>query len=483
MASIKSTRRSFLKAVGASAMAFPFYKMLEDHVAYAQSAGAPPLRFLCITSPHGTAYEFWRPQGTETNFNITYPNAILAPLAPFQNKLLVLDGVDMRTQCEDADFGHLGLQALLTGVGVTQASGISSVPGMQQSLDQYLAAQIGGATAFRSLELSLGDWDHYWTLSFDSTGTAVPRTNNPLTVFNRVFANVMPSGTTAPNPQATRLLAENKSILDAVATDITRLQTRLGPAEKNKLDQHLTAVRDIEARLSPTTTSATCTVPAKPGGDWASTTDIDEYFTPQFIPEFPAILQLQLDMIAQAFACDLTRVATMQCLHSGSEIPMAYVDPSLAGIDPHANIAHQYTYGSGNSVSLQLAMIQRWFASQVAYIMNVLSQIPEGNGSVLDNTIILWSGEQGDPCNHYFNNIPIVIGGGCGGKWRTGRYVQYSMETDPYCKGTVCTPPAATNMTWLTPHNQLLVSICQAFGLNNTTYGWTGSTGPLPNLV
>lgn len=481
MASIQSTRRSFLKAVGASAMAFPFYKMLEDNVAYAQTASGAPLRFLCITTPHGTAYEFWRPQGTETNFNITYPNAILSPLAPFQNQILVLDGVDMRVQCEDADFGHLGEQSLLTGVGVTQASGTSAVPNNAQSLDQYLGQQIGGSTAFRSLELSLGDWDHYWTLSFDSTGTAVPRTNNPLTVFQRVFANVMPTNT-MPSAAALRAVAEQKSILDAVQADITRIETRLGPAEKAKLDQHLTAVRDIEQRLS-STASATCTVPAKPTGDWTSTADIDEYFTPQFLPEFPSICQLQLDLIAQAFACDLTRVATMQILHSGAEVPMAYIDPSLAGIDPHADIAHKYSYGSGNSVSLQLALMQRWFATQVAYVMKALSQIPEGNGSVLDNTIILWTSDQGDPANHYYNNLPIVIGGGCGGKWRTGRYVQYTMEVDPYCKTANCTTPATSNLTWLTPHNQLLVSICQAFGLTNNTYGWTGLTGPLANLV
>jgi hypothetical protein len=480
MASIQSSRRSFLKAVGASAMAFPFYRLLESSAAYAQTAGSP-LRFLFIATPHGTAYEYWRPQGTETSFNITYPNAILAPLAPFQSKINILDGVDMRTQSEDADFGHLGTQALLTGVGVTQSYGSDSVPAGAESLDQNLARQLGGATAFRSLELSLGDWDHYWTLSFDRTGSAVPRVNNPLTVFSRIFANVM---TGAPNPALVRQLAEKKSILDAVQSDITSLQTRLGPTEKQKLNQHLTAIRDIEARLS-STAAASCMVPPKPSGDWASTSDIDEYFDPTFIPEFGSICDLQLDMITQAFACDLTRFATLQILHSGAEVGMPYVDASLANLDIHADIAHKYNYGSGDSVSGQLALMQRWFATKVAYVINALSQIPEGDGTVLDHTIVLWMSDQGDPANHYYNNIPTVMAGGANGKFRMGRYIKYSMEVDPYCPPTNnnCSNPASTNLTWLTPHNQLLVSICQAFGLTNNTYGWTGSSGPLANLV
>jgi len=480
MASIQSSRRSFLKAIGSSAVALPFYRLLESSVAFAQTSGSP-LRFLFITTPHGTAYEYWRPQGTETAFNISYPNAILAPLAPFQSKINVIDGVDMRVQCEDADFGHLGTQSLLTGVGVTQSYGTDSVPSGAESLDQNLARQLGGATAFRSLELSLGDWDHYWTLSFDQTGSAVPRVNNPLTVFNRVFANVH---TGAPDAALLRQLAEKKSILDAIQSDIGRLQTRLGPTEKQKLDQHLTSIRDIEARLSSTAT-ATCTVPPKPSGDWSSTASIDEYFDPQFLSEFGNICDLQLDMIGQAFACDLTRFATLQILHSGAEVGMPYVDPSLANLDIHADIAHKYSYGSGDSVSNLLATMQRWFATKVARIINTLSQIPEGDGTVLDHTIILWMSDQGDPANHYYNNIPTVMAGGANGKFRMGRYVKYTSEVDPYCPATNnnCSNPASSNLTWLTPHNQLLVSICQAFGLTNNTYGWTGSTGPLPNLV
>jgi hypothetical protein len=478
MQSLKSSRRSFLKAVGASAMTLPFYRLLESSVAEAQSAATFPLRFLVIVTPHGTAYEYWRPQGTETNFNITYPNAILAPLNPFKSKILVLDGVDMRIESEDADFGHLGTPALLTGVGVTQAT--ENNPGAE-SLDQFLARQLGGTTAYRSLELSVGDWSNYPTMSFDQTGNAVPRINNPLTAFTRMFSNVQ-SG--PPSTAATRSTLEQKSVLDAIQADIGRLQTRLGPIEKQKLNQHLTAVRDMETRLTAMTTStATCTVPTKPSGDWASTDSIDEYFTPQFLPEFGTITNLHMDVIAHSFACDLTRFASLQILHSGAEVGMPYVDSSLTNVDIHADIAHEYVYNSKNAVSGQLGMIQTYFATKLAYLLNELSQIPEGNGSVLDHTVILWSSDQGDPANHYYNNLPIVLAGGANNYFRMGRYVQYTEEVDPYCQTSDCNTPATTNLTWLTPHNQLLVSLCQAFGLTTTTFGSNESTGPLANLT
>src|SRR5262249_31243196 len=161
-------------------------------------------------------------------------------------------------------------------------------------------------------------------------------------------------------------------------------------------------------------------------------------------------IDLQFDIIAQTFACDLTRIITFHFLQGGDETPMTWI-----GLDTniHDNIAHQV--GAGNTaVDLQLVQVQRWYAQKVAELFTRLDAIQDpAGGSVLDNTIVLWGNELGQPSTHSSINIPMILAGGGGGAFATGRHLKYSTSDDPYCSGIYGTCPVTDQFRDQTAHN------------------------------
>jgi hypothetical protein len=469
------SRRSFMK-LAAIGGALPFFKLLERS-AFAQATA--PMRFLFIYSPDGYAYEYWRPRamgsstpgsGTENSFTLDFDQSVLKPLIPLQKKLLIIDALDF--ECAYATdhpwdgTGHNALGTLLTG---SQNLGTSfNHPG--PSLDQYLAKKIG-ATKVPVLNLAVGE-NFGWTIMnqmvFSQSGSWVSEIQDPTIAYQLLFKDFQggaAQGMTDPAAAARLARAKNKLAYDLA--DVQRLRSKLAGPEAVKLDVHLDALRTIERGLDATQTTPplTCSKPAAPNLGFNYETDGRG---PQ-PSQMAQLLGLQTDLLAQAFACDLTRVATFRMGQSWGVGAMPYLGAAFDD-DLHNKYQHNATSlrdsWKYDAVTQALAKMQNFHAQQVAMLLGKLDAIPEGDGTVLDHTLVMWGCEMGNPAAHNSTDLGFVLAGG-GGKLRTGRYLNLK--------------PGGSN--GMIPHNKLLVSVLQAFGLADDSYGWADSKGPLSGLT
>lgn len=439
------SRRTLLRGVGGIAIALPWLDAME-----ARAQSAPPKRYVFMFSANGTMPSTWTPTGTETSFTLS---PILKPLEPYKSKLLILDNVNMRS----ADFGpgdghQRGMGHLLTG---TELQGGGLFPGGGGdpgsgwaggiSVDQQMAKTVGAGHKFQSLEFGVQvSGNTVWSrMSYLGAGQPVPPENNPMNMFNRLFGNFM-----APTTTVDTLAVQRKSVLDAVRGEIGSLNGKLGASDRAKLDAHLTAVRDVELRLTATATQPSGSGCVKPGAP----PQMDYYSN----ANYPAVGKLQMDLLVMALACNLTRVATLQWSNSVSQKSF----PFLGFSDTHHDLSH---YGdSDTTANTKITKINTWYAEQYAYLIGKMAAITEGGGSLLDNSIVLWGNELGKGNSHTRYDIPFVMAGSGGGYFRTGRYLKYSGAF----------------------HNNLHVSCLNAMGINTNTFGNPAyCTGPLPNLV
>jgi hypothetical protein len=341
-------------------------------------------------------------------------------LTPWKDRMLVIDGMDFY----NTDNHEPGMIAMLTNNG--DAS--SETAGM--SLDQWIASKIGGQSRFSSLELgvqtSLWGGTPQTRMSYSAPGELVTPDDNPASVYARLYGDLA-GGADA----AARLLAHRQSVLDLVGGELRDLQTRLGSTEKAKLDAHLESLRSVERQLSG---GGTCTPGTEP-----SIAD------PSDNASFPDVTSAQIELAIEALACDFTRVASVQMSHTISPTVLDWAGAS----DGHHSLSHS---DDGNSSGIaQFLACERWFADQVGAALTRLSELPSPDGglSLLDDTLVLWCKELGDSRLHTCTSVPWVIFGDAGGYFRTGRYVDLG--------GTF--------------HSKVMVSICEAFGLDNTTFG------------
>lgn len=456
------SRRSILKALAGTAAAAPFAHLLTSSVA--ESADASPLRFIAIFTPHGALPEYWTPQGGETDFNIDFENSVLQPLQRHRDKLLILDGLDYKVLYEHGLTGHEGGPVtFLTGSQVVADSGDELPSGA--SLDQVLGDHIGGATQFRSLQLhafeQYGAQHVYNSISFTANGSRVPFELNPANVYTRLFGSMAGSGS-----EAQAALLKRKSLMDFLIKDTSRLRDRLASAERQKLETHLSALRDIERRML-NVGALGCVKPLEP-----TAYDVGDLGELSNMPEFT---KLHLDLVISAFACDLTRVVTLTI--PGGSMPWIGIDEDI-----HNDIAHRTDTVEEplrTEIRLKMVKVQQWYAEQVAHLMDGLAAIPEGGGTALDNTLILWGNELGDAAGHMNVAVPTVLAGGLGGKFRMGRYLNLRPGTDPLedWQGP------GTPLVGSVPHNKLLTSIAQGFGLQVDRFGHPDYTGTLPGLT
>lgn len=473
------SRRSLLQALAGSAGAMSLANLLGTTDAHAQTT-TPPLRFVAIFTPHGGLPEFWNPQGGETDFTLEFPNSMLSPLQPHRSRLLVLDGVDYQVLYEHGLTGHEGAPVtFLTGSKVSTASG-DDLP-QSASLDQVLGNAIGGATRFRSLQLNaweqFGGQHVYNSISFTANGSRVPFERDPAAVYQRLFGAVPPPATDPA--EAARLVARRKSMVDFLIRDATRLRDRLAAEERQKLEAHLEALRDIERRLGSLGGSPTPTPTPQPasaacnGGTAPPAYGLDQLGN---LARMPELTRLHLDLITRAFACDLTRVVTLTI--PGPSMPWIGITE-----DVHNDLAHRLDVSDATlraQVRTRMATVQRWYAEQVAYLMTQLAAVQEGSGTVLDNTIILWGNELGDAAGHMNVRVPTVLAGGAGGRFRMGRFLRVRPQgSNPL--GSWRGP--GTPLPGAVAHNKLLVSIANAFGVNVNTFGHPDYIGPMPGLT
>lgn len=439
------SRRALLRRTGAAALfTVPFLSSLE---AFAQ--GAPKKRLLIFTTPNGTVMDqFWPGAG------VTTYKSILAPLQPLQAKINVLRGIDNKAGIEATSAGLPGhvphFPSLLTGAAPRAGSGYAKALMDGPSIDQHIATGLGAVTRIKSKELAVGSYSGGYNLLARAALEPLSPELSPYNAFNHLFS-MTPGGTT-PDPTLQRLAATRKSVFDSVRGELSQLRCALGASDRVTFDAHLTSIREIERELEYVPPAAsTCTPPtlgaAMPTGQMSN---------------FPKMTQLQIDLAAAAFACDVTRVITLQFHTGASSAVHAWADGSINGT--HHGIGHnsEGVNASNDTRRAWLLNIENWFAKQFFYLVNKLNSIPDGPGkTLLDNTVVVWGHEQTEGNSHQITDMPWVLAGSCGGYFKTGQNIQYSGKTN----------------------NDLMITLAQAMGLPTTTFGAAKYvTGPLAGL-
>ncbi|WP_083457183.1 DUF1552 domain-containing protein [Sandaracinus amylolyticus] len=412
-------RRVFATGVAGAAISLP---MLPSLLTRAQPTTSP-LRFVCIYTPNGQHPDQWLPTGGERDFVLS---PVLAPLAPFRDRLLVMHGAQ---GSHNHQHGHA---ECLTGAPGAPDSFVPTGP----SLDQLLAARSSRETAIPSLELAAGtDSNAASVISYAPGALPVPPVVDPRHAFDRLF--LVANGDPAV---LERLRAQRRSVLDGVIGEFTALEASLSPAERRVLDAHLTALREQERRLAEPVMVDACELPPGPGAPSGGTFAMND------------AVRHHADTIAAAFACDLTRVATLMVGPSGSIRRYAW-----AGVDEDF---HEIAHGNAVNAYDKLLAINRWHGEMVAHLCARLDAIPEGDGTVLDHTIVFWTNELGlQPFGHARSSVPLVVAGGTN-VLRTGRLLDLGGAH----------------------YHDVLLTLARVLGLELDTFGTQGRT-PITTVV
>lgn len=456
---LKLSRRTLLRGAGGVAVGLPFLEAMAERTAAAQTA-ARPKRLVILYSCNGRVLNTWTP--AELGPNFTVPRTLKPLDTPvLRPHLTILSGLKMQASIDRGGNGHnAGITSMLTGAKGTDSWGGGI------SIDQHIAQSLKSqrpAGSLPSLELGVESKKQYQNayayISYSAAGQAgaVAADDNPLNAYMRALGNLSVPTPTADQVQARaaleRAILRRKSVLDFVQADFKSVSGRLGAADQARLDQHATSLRDLETRLAAG--GPACVAPTKPAVDTKS---------------FASVTKAHLDIIASAFACDVTRVASLQWATAQAGTNFGGWVPGVSG--GHHSISHSSTptlgmppaTGPVGGANEQLTLINTWLASQVAYLATQLSKIDDGNGqNALDNTAILWVTEVSEGSNHKFTDLPWVIVGGLGGALKKGEHINVAGQNN----------------------NNLFVSLGQAMGLPNfTTFGDPKyCTGPLTQLM
>jgi hypothetical protein len=440
-------RRIFLRAASGLAVALPLLPSLR-----ARGQAADPIRrFVTFYTPNGQIHSAWWPTaGSGTSFTL---NDIHQPLAAHQSRMTLLKNVDLQSAGGGPGGPHQrGIGTLFTGQYLQEGNfvdGCGSTAGWADgvSVDQVIAGQIGLNTPYASLELGVRatENDVQGRIAYSGAGAPLPPMLQPLDVYNRIFKDLATpdqSGTMPTDP----MIAERRSVLDTVGSQIAELEKRVSSDDKQKLDAHLTLVRDVERRLSET--ALACSKPTQPATlDPTSETDM------------PAIAELEIDLLSIAFACDLARVASFEVSTGLNRIRYPWLN-SMGEGHPLSHMSPDDPDAHGELVSRA-----QWHAGLIARLYDNLASVTEGDSSIADNTLLMWSTEVSEGNVHSHTNMPIVL---MGGSWhfQTGRYID--------CAN------GGTNPS----HIDLLVTLQNAMGVPATTFGRPEyCTGPLKALT
>lgn len=405
-------RRNFLRGAGAT-LALPFLESLRPAKTYAQSASAPT-RMFAFYVPNGIHMADFTP--TQAGSTYALP-AILSSLAPHRADVLVLSGLDNEpaTAQGDGNGDHArGTSAFLTCAHPVKTEGANLFVG--PSMDQLVADHYSGQTRLRSLELgcegggSTGGCDSGYScaytrnISWRTASTPMAKEISPRSVFDRLFAGMSPDETLA---QTRRRRLYRQSILDYVREDATTLQARVGLRDRQKLEEYLTGVRELEIRIDALTEA--------PGNQCRATEAPTE--TPA---DFERYVQSMLDLVVLAFRCDLTRVATFMLGNGSSNRSFGFLGVSGS----HHELSHHQGDPAKHAA---LRTINTWEVAQFAYLIERLKQVEETDGSnLLDHSLLLFSSEVADGNSHGHANLPVLLAGHGGGEIVSGRHVQFS---------------------------------------------------------
>ncbi len=402
------SRRTLLRATTGAAFALPWLEALGQ--------AATPKRLVLMFSPNGTVYPRWASTQTAAGLQLS---PILAPLEPHKSKLLVLGNLDVKSAEHGPGDGHgKGIGHLWTGTEMWGADAPGSVWWAGgPSIDQVAADTIGLTTRLKSVELGVQVqaskvWDR---MSYRASAQPLPPELNPRVAFDRLF------GPIDNDPVASaRRRARRKSVLDGALAEMKAMQPKVSGSDRARLDAHFTALRDLERRIDASALpTASCQRPLM-------------LFEPT---TFEELGQAQMDLVAMALACDLTRVASLQYSSATSMVVFGW----LGCTEDHHELSHRPD--SDAAARAQLEKIHHWYVKQFAYLVERLETL-----GMLDHTTVVWGNELGKGNNHSHTQVPFVVAGGSLG---TGRFVD--------CKGAA--------------HNDLLVSVLNSVGVPATTFG------------
>ena len=448
--SLHIPRRTFLRGLGA-AIALPMLDaMIPVRALAAAGAQKAPVRMAFMFVPNGAHMPDWTPTAEGAAFELPY---ILQPLQKFKKDLLVISGLAQDKGRANGDGG--GDHARAAASWLTSAQPLKSEGSQIRvgvSADQVAASVLGKHTRFASLELGLepgrqsGKCDSGYScaysnnISWRNEVTPMTREINPRLVFERLFANELPK---EQSESQKRRQMYKKSILDFVLEDAKSLSAKVGGRDKQKLGEYLTAVREIELRVQD----------AEKMVKVANTSVAAGYQIPESVPEsYEEHAKLMCDMLVLAFQSDSTRVCTFMLANEGSNRSYRNINVS----DGHHSLSH---HQGDHAKQMQIREINRFHMEQFAYVLNKLRSIPEGDGTLLDNSMIVYGGGLADGNQHAHDNLPLLLAGRGGGTISTGRHLRYPGET---------------------PMANLLVSMLERVGVKTDSFG--DSTGALRGL-
>jgi hypothetical protein len=404
------SRRTVLRGLG-TAVALPLLDAMAPSVG--RAAGdkrRSPVRMAFVYVPNGQHMPDWTPKAVGAEWELPY---IMEPLAPVKDRLLVLSGLaqDHGRPHGDGPGDHArALASFLTGAQAYKTHGADIRVGV--SVDQVAASKVGQRTKFASLELGCdrgsqaGNCDSGYScaysnnISWKTATTPQAKEIDPKLAFERLFSNGDPNS---------RRARYRKSVIDFVLEDARDLKSRLGAKDQRKLDEYLTSVRELETRIAAASQQPE---PEPP-----------EYPKPDGIPkDYAEHIRLMYDLTALAFQGDLTRVSTFVVANEGSN--RSY--PFIGVPDGHHDLSH---HGGNEEKQMKIREINRFHATHLAYFLEKLAGISEGERSLLDNSMILYGSGIGDGNAHNHDNLPVLLAGTGGDTIKTGRHVRFSRET------------------------------------------------------
>lgn len=413
------SRRTLLRGFG-TGIAIPLLEAMAPLPAAARGAVPPvrgrPPRLAFIYVPNGIHMPAWTP-ADEGPFS-TLPET-LQPLASLRDDFSILTGLGQPKANANGDGPGDHARAMatfLTGAQARKTDGADIRAGI--SVDQIAAASLGKKTRFASLELGAdlgkasGSCDSGYscvyssTISWRSDSQPLPKENDPKLIFERLFENGRPGESAAARAKRDRF---SLSILDFALENAKSLERKLGAADRRKLDEYLSSVREIERRIGSAARGERSTAQA---GD-----------KPARIPEsYAEHLRLLGDLMVLAFQTDSTRVATLVFANEGSGRSYPFIDVP----DGHHDLSH---HGNDPAKHAKLAKINRFHVQQLAYLLSRLKTTAEGEGNLLDSSMIVYGGCIGDGNRHDHENLPILLAGHGGGAITPGRHIVYEPKT------------------------------------------------------
>lgn len=422
-----NTRREFLKQLGLASATLPFVTNLNSFAASPASATRKK-RLVVLFSPNGTVpWDFW-PDQEGRDYDL---KRILQPMAEFKDRMLVMKGICDKLQ-GDGDRHMRGMGCLLTGIelfpgniqgGSDTPAGWASGISIDQELKNILQSKEETRTRFGSLEFGVmvPDRADTWTrMSYADANKPVAPIDNPYQMFKKLYGQMK---------DREHLV----SVLDDVQEDLQRLSKIISRDDRQLLEEHTEFVRSMEKQLQ--------------ADDSAGVDHVVPELEPGVKEEndnMPQITRMQMDLLVNSFVNDFARIATFQITNSVGNPKMSWL-----GIDEkHHTLSHEPD--SNKEAHEKLTQINTWYCEQLAYLTKRLAETPEpgGDGSLLDNSVILWGNELGQGNNHTLNNIPFVMVGN-GLDFDMGRSLKFDNV----------------------PHNRLLMSIAHGFGHHVESFG------------